>query len=178
MGKVILERAKEGDFDVDDGEMDDRDGTANWGDAYDLKKIAVEVHSKEETELNKDFTLSNINADLMNNKAIKFIVRRMRLLRRVELIMPFWSFSIKKDDKDFMKRRILIERSEYQKIKKVVLSEIRVMLVMSRATDGRILESFLNDNVGSEVAGMLTEPAESGRKERTIIDKAFGRNKQ
>lgn len=156
--------------------IDNKD-TSEWGDSYDLKKIAVEVHSIDEKELNKDFTLSNLTDTLFQSRVIRYIMKRIALLKRLEILFPFAYSKIERNMPDEMKMRIYVERNEYKKIRKVVLSEIKTILVMSRARGGVILKSFLGDN-NEQLSKEIAEVDNIDAPKRTFMDKVLGRNRR
>lgn len=167
--------------DIEDGldnEVEDNKEFAEWGDSYDLKKIAVEVHSKEESELNKDFTLSDLNDQLFESKTINYIMGRIGLLKLIEIVMPYANTrNITKDMSEKDRLRILAEKVEYRKLRKVILSEVRIILVMSRARGGKIIKSFLAPDTMTPEGQAILEEEEKPRDKRGFFDKLLGRKK-
>ena len=117
--------------------------------------------------------------NLFNSRIINYIIGRMQLLKMCELMMPYSNAKLTseiKEDKELIKR-LLIEREEYKKIRKIVLSEVRIILVMSRARGGVILESFLKGDIDKDIGETLAGVEGIDAPKRSIMDKILGRNK-
>lgn len=140
----------------------------NIGDRYDLYKQAIKVHSPI-PEVTSDFTLSNLDDELLKNKLIRFLKEQIKMVHIIK------GYLRQKDEPVYNEKGEIIEWKVSELVKyytddtcTLLLKEAYTIVIMSRAKKGEIIKGIVQPYL-NELEIAQQDDQEQGKTKEKLL---------